>query len=331
MKADPKQVHVEKEYSCPAPLINCRFDPTGKYVFTTAEDRGINRIDLETGKRIEFKGHDSWVRGLAFSRDGKTLITAGFDDTLIWWPATAEKPEPIRKVKAHDGWIRTISVSPDGKLIASAGNDRIVRTWRMSDGSKVQEFKGHKRDVYSTLFFGKGQFLLSGDLLGQVRVWEVTSGMEVCTLDAKDLSTFNKGQAVDYGGVRSLDLNADDSQLLCAGLHKATNPLGAVNEPLLLRFDWEKRKLLKKHEAPGVRGAAWRAMFHPDNFIFACSGGSGGGYLLFWKPDEEKPFHKFKLKDTAREMDLHPDGLRIATAHHDRKLRICRLAAKAKK
>ena len=43
----------------------------------------------------------------------------------------------------------------------------------------------------------------------------------------------------------------------------------------------------------------------------------------------EKEFHKLKLPDTIREMDLHPDGIQVATAHFDGHVRICKLAPKA--
>jgi WD40 repeat protein len=328
MKTDPKKVHVAKEFKCAGPLINGRFDPSGRYFFATSEDRTITRIDLETDQRGIYSGHESWVAGLAFAKDGKTIVSSGFDDTLIWWPMAGEKPKPIRTVKAHKGWIRTIATSPDGRFLASAGNDRVVKLWNMADGTPVREFKGHERDVYSMLFHPDGKFLLTGDLLGKVNQWEIDSGKLVETFDAKDLHSFNKGQDVDYGGVRSLHLNADQSQLICGGLHKGTNPLGSINEPLILRFDWKTRKLVKKHEGTGIRGVVWGARFHPEKYVVACTGGSAGGYLLFWKPDEEKPFHKFKLKDTAREMDIHPDGVQLATVHHDRKVRISRLVAK---
>jgi WD40 repeat protein len=78
---------------------------------------------------VALSGHDSWVGDLAITADGKTLISAGFDDTIIWWPATEEAPQPIRKVKAHEGWIRSIALSPDGQILASGGNDRFVRLW----------------------------------------------------------------------------------------------------------------------------------------------------------------------------------------------------------
>jgi hypothetical protein len=67
---------------------------------------------------------------------------------------------------------------------------------------------------------------------------------------------------------------------------------------------------------------------HPENFVIGISGGSGGGHLLFWKPDGELEFHKLKLADTARDLALSPNGLDLAIAHYDGHLRIARMAAK---
>jgi hypothetical protein len=212
--------------------------------------------------------------------------------------------------------------------LASGANDRLVKLWDLQDGKMVRQFVGHESHVYSTLFHPDGQHLLSGDLKGQVKQWEVSSGKQIKTFDGKALHTYNGGQGVDYGGVRSLSLSADRKFLACAGLHKATNPLGAVNEPLVMIFDCESGKVIKSLIGTGIKGIAWRAMYHPNGLLVGVSGGSGGGFLVFWKPDQEKEIHKLKLPDTTREMDLHPDGIRVATAHFDGHVRICRMAAK---
>ena len=329
MAVDAKQVHLAKSLAHTSPLINCRFDPSGQYLFATAEDRAIIRWKLADGSKVIFKGHDSWVRGLAFSKDGKTLVTSGFDDTLIWWPMAADKPEPIRKVTAHKGWIRAIAVSPDGALLASGGNDRVVKIWNTADGKPVAELTGHELDVYSVMFHPDGKHLLSGDLMGHIRQWDVAGAKEVRKFDAKDLHTYNSGQRVHFGGVRSLALTADRKQLIAGGLHKGTNPLGAVHEPIILRFEWDSQKVLKKHITTGVKGVIWRNVIHPDGFVMGCSGGSSGGYLIFWKAGEDKAFHKFKMQDTARGMDLHPDGIQVAAVHWNKKVSLCRLEEKS--
>jgi hypothetical protein len=58
------------------------------------------------------------------------------------------------------------------------------------------------------------------------------------------------------------------------------------------------------------------------------SGGGSGGFLLFWKADSEKDINRFQLPSLARDMDLHPDGIQVVTAHYDRHVRISKLAAK---
>lgn len=327
MGADPKQTHVSTEFKHEAPFITCRFDPKGRFLFAAAEDRNVVRWELSSGAKTLLQGHDSWVGDLAFSPDGETLITAGYDDTLAWWPVAAEKPEPARKVKAHEGWIRALAVSPDGKLLASAGNDRVVRLWNAADGSPVRSMEGHQGHVYSLLFHPSGEFVVSGDLRGQVVQWEVATGQVAGMFDAKALHSYNTGQAVDFGGVRSLSLSPDGKHLTASGLYKAENPLGAVHEVLVLRFEWETAKLVVSHVQAGVKGVAWRARFHPEGFLIGGSGGGGGGHLIFWNL-EDKPFHAFKLPDTVREFDLHPDGLQLATAHYGKAVRISRMAPK---
>ncbi|MCH8042951.1 MAG: WD40 repeat domain-containing protein [Planctomycetes bacterium] len=328
-KADPKATHIVHQWKNGSPLIACRFDPQGRYVFTSAEDNTVQRWEIPSGKKIDLAAHDSWVRDIAFLPDGETMISVGSDEQMIFWPTAVDKPAPIRKIKAHQGWIRTVSVSPDGKLLATGGNDNLVKLWNAADGRPVRTLTGHESNVYSTLFHPDGKLLLSGDLAGQVKQWEIATGKLMRTFDAKDLHSYNGGQQVHYGGVRSMSISPDKKLLICSGLHKATNPLGAVNEPLVVQFDWATQKKLKSHVASGVKGIAWRALFHQDGFLIGASGGSGGGYLVFWKTDSDKEFHKLKLPNTARAMDLHPDGLQLATAHADRHVRISRMTKKA--
>ena len=329
MPADPKLAHVAGELPADAPLMACRFDPTGKFVFATAENRSIYRWELAGGKRSAFSAHDSWMFDLAVTADGQTLISAGGDDQLIWWPAAAEAPEPIRKVKAHEGWIRSLALSPDGALLASGGNDRIVRLWNVSDGAKVREFPGAERDIYSLAFHPNGQWLLAGDLDGKIRQWNIADGALVRTFDAAALHVYEGGQQVHYGGVRALVLSPDAKWLVGGGLHKGSNPLGNVQEPLALRFEWETAKMARQHLTDADKNERiWAMHYHAQGFLIAVIGG-GKGALHFWNEAEDKPFHTFALPNTARGMSVHPDGIQIATTHYDAKLRLTNLAAKA--
>lgn len=327
---DPKQTHVVSQWPHDRPLNACRFDPAGRFVFCGSEDAVVERFKLADGTRtILTGGHDTWVRALANSKDGSHAMSGGCDGKITWWDAAADAPIPVRSVDAHKGWIRSLDVSPDGTLLASGGNDNQVRLWNAADGTLVRELAGHQRHVYSVAFHPNGQFLLSGDLTGVLKQWEVASGKESRTFDAKPLHSYNDGQRVDFGGIRAMAVSPDGKWLAAGGLYKASNPLGAVHEPIVLLFDWESQKLERQLIAEGItQGVIWRVRWLGDGSLMGLSGGANGGFLIFWKPDADKDYFRFQLPNIARDMDLHTDGLQVATAHHDRHVRITRLAAK---
>jgi WD40 repeat protein len=328
---DVKQTHVAKTLAHDAPLLVGRFDPAGKFVFASSQDRSVVRWRLDKDEKVAFVGHESWVFAIGFCDAGQTLLTGGGDGRLIWWNTADEKPAAKRTVPAHDGWARCIAVSPDGQFIATGGNDNLVKLWTAADGKPVRTLTGHANRVYSVVFHPDGQHLISGDLMGSVRIWEPATGKEVGSLDAQELHTYERGQRVDFGGIRGLAVSPDRTQVACGGLYKATNPLGAVHEPLVVLFDWSSRKKLRTQIAPGIPGGGLcRLRFLPDQTLVGVSGGTSGGFLLFWKLDQDKDFHRFGLPNIVRDVDLHPTEPLAATIHHDGKVRLCRMAAPVK-
>jgi len=331
LETDVKQTHVAKTLAHAAPLIACRFDPAGKNVFASSQDQTLQRWDTNGENKASFAGHESWIFAIGFADEGRTVLTAAGDGRLIWWNAEESQPKPQRTVPAHEGWARCLAVAPDGQLVATGGNDNLVKLWATVDGKAIRTLLGHTNRVYSVLFHPDGKHLISGDLMGSVRVWELASGKEVGAFDAKELHTYEQGQAVDFGGIRGLAASPDKTLIACGGLYKATNPLGAVHEPIVAIFDWASRAKKRMQLAPGLTGGViWRLRFLPDQTLVGVSGGGSGGFLIFWKLDQEKDFHRFQLPNIARDVDLHPNEPLAATAHHDGKLRLCRLAPPVK-
>jgi hypothetical protein len=326
---DPKQAHLLTQWALGRPLICCRFDPSGRYAFCGAEDAIVRRVATADGKKSELSGgHDSWVFSVAITPDGKTAFSGGGDGRIAAWAVGSDSPKPLRKFDAHRRWIRGLGVSPDGKLLASGGDDRMVRLWDAATGRPLRELPGHQGHVYSLQFHPDGRSLFSGDLLGSVRQWDVATGKPLGTYDAKPLHTYDKSQMVDFGGVRGLAVSRDGGLVAAGGLHKASNPLGAVHEPIILVFDAKTRKLTRTLLADGIiSGVIWRIAFLADGTVMGVSGANSGGFLLFWKPGADKEFHRLALPASARDMDLHPDGLRVALAQANGSLSIIRLAA----
>ncbi len=328
-RIDPKQAHLIAQWPAGRPIVCCRFDPKGRFLFCGLESSTIARLNLTDGKNTSFSGgHDSWLFALAFSPSGETCYSGGGEGRVVFWETAAASPRPMRTIDAHKGWVRAIAPSPDGKLLATAGNDRIVRLWDTSTGKLVRELTGHANHIYSLTYHPGGKTLSSGDLLGVIKEWDPSSGQALGAFDAKALHTYEGGQQVDFGGVRGMAFSPDHTMLAAGGLHKATNPLGAVHEPLVLVFDAKTRKLSRTLLTDGITGGViWSLRYLSDGTLMGGCGGSNGGILLFWKSGTDKDYHRFGLPNILRDMDLHPDGLRVATAHHDGTARITFLSA----
>jgi WD40 repeat protein len=328
---DIKQAHIAQDLAYDRPLLACRIAPNGQQVVTSSEDSTLQRWNLANAEKVVLKGHESWVHALRYTLDGNQVISGGCEGRLIWWSINDPEPKPMRTVEAHQGWIRAVDLSPDGTRIASVGNDLIVRLWDVTTGEKVAEWGGHEKHIYSVLFHPDGQHLLAGDLAGKIHLWNIAGKQIARSFDGKPLHTYEGGQRVDFGGVRGLTLTPDGSQLIAGGLYKGTNPLGAVHEPLVLRFNFTDSAFLKNHICDGIPGGVvWRVVTLPASTAMAVCGGSSGGFLLFFSAEQERDIHRFKLPSLARDMDWHAATDKVATVHHDSHLRITLLKEKAK-
>ena len=67
VKIDPAQTHLTSQWKHPSPLIGCRFDPSGRFLFVSAQDNTLQRYDLLTGAKTALTGLQSWCRGIAFA------------------------------------------------------------------------------------------------------------------------------------------------------------------------------------------------------------------------------------------------------------------------
>ena len=329
--ADPANSHVTKDWQHTSPLISCRFDRSGKWVFAGAQDSRVWRFDFDSGAKTELTGHESWVRAMEFSADGQTIITGGYDGRLIWWPVAGEKPTPIRAIDAHQGWIRSLAISPNGELLASVGNDLVVRIWKVADGSLVQEFAGgHPRHIYGVAFHPDGKHLLTGDLMANLIDWDLDTGKEVRRFTIPALSKYDKTFKADIGGTRGLVFNADGSQIAASGITNVSNAFAGIGNVCVVLVNWADGKEIVQYASKGeVKGVAWNVAFHPQGFVIAAGGGRSGGFLFFWKGTEQNEFAAFKLPNVPRDMSLSSDHLHVATPHFDSHLRVSRLADKA--
>ncbi len=319
---DPTKTALSREYKHTRPLTACHWEPLSRFLFFGAEDNFVHRYELDGGAVVSLSAHDSWVRGFGSSPDGEILYTGGYDGRLVFWPAAAEAPEPLRTIDAHQGWIRALAVSPDGKSVATCGNDRLVKLWDTADGALIREFAGHKSHVYNLIFLPDSNMLVSCDLKGVVMSWARDSGESRELLTVEALHKYDTGFRADIGGARSMALRSDGAQLALGGITNVTNAFAGVGEPAVALINLEESKLdLLLESKEKKRGTTWGVAHHPNGFWVGLTGGGGGGWLYFWKGDTKHEFFGMKLKSDGRGMSLSPDCTQIAVAHADSHLR----------
>lgn len=317
MKLDVTKTWPGKKYRHERQLTACRFSPCGTYVVAAGFDFQLQRWNLETDERTELTGHPSWIGDLAFHPDKQRLYSVDYQGGLFCWEYTLAAPKPLwQKADAHDGWARKIAVSPDGKYVATGGNDQVVKLWT-NDGKPVAELAGHQAYIFSLLFHPDGKSLLSGDQLGIVRHWEISSGKQLRELDLTVLHTRKEDFLADVGGVRSLTFDDSGGILACGGMTNAQSNSFCPGDPLVVLLDFSTGKEISRLKpSQKADGPINSLRFVSDGTLVGVGEGASGASLAFWNTGQASPIHSMKM-NSGYEVDLHPDGLRLAVTRFE--------------
>ena len=68
---------------------------------------------------------------VAFSPDGKTVLTGSLDQTARLWDRATGRP--IGGAMQHQGPVMAVAFRPDGKSVLTASGDNTVRLWPITE------------------------------------------------------------------------------------------------------------------------------------------------------------------------------------------------------
>lgn len=168
------------------------YDPTGKWLAVAGGEAGksgdvwLFRLDndgrVASSPEVAIAGHKDAVYALAFSPNGKTLATAGYDRLIHLWDVSnslsnsAAITTPKLTLKDHSDTIYGLSFHPDGELLASAGADRAVKVWEVATGKRLYTLSDPTDWVYCVAWSPDKKHLAAGGVDKSVRVWAAGKG-----------------------------------------------------------------------------------------------------------------------------------------------------------
>ena len=121
--------------------------------------------------------HERTVQALAFSPDGKTVLTASFDSTARLWDTATGKPAgPIMR---HEASIVSAAFSPDGKKLLTGGADQTARVWDSATGKPIGTPLRMAQSILSVAFDPDGKKAATGCVDGTAQMWDLESGNAV--------------------------------------------------------------------------------------------------------------------------------------------------------
>ena len=232
------------------------------------------------------EGHTGIVNSVAFSLDGKRIISASKDRTLKIWDTTTGACQ--KTLQGHNDDVTAVAISLDGKQVVSASWEGTIKLWDFATGTCQKTFEEHYQHVTSLAFSPDGSQLASVSVDMIVTLRDL-AGNYRRTLD------FNNDNA------SSMALSVDGRQLL-VGLHDGTAELWDLLPPTPTH-----QKIFKTHRNAVLRVAISRngqqiaTVLAGDTVVLWDTG--TGAYLRTIKT-------RFGIQDLVT---FSPDARQIAT------------------
>jgi WD40 repeat protein len=115
--------------------------------------------------------HTAEVLAGAFSPDGRTLATSGWDTSIKLTDLASR--QVIASLRGNTTHAWHLEFSPDGRTLATAGDSEVVTIWDVSDrtaATPIRTLRGHRDKVTALAFSADGKTVATGSADGTAKV-----------------------------------------------------------------------------------------------------------------------------------------------------------------
>jgi WD40 repeat protein len=178
------------------------WSPDGSKIAFGCGDKSLRAIDAVTGKQVLYQGgHDDWVLGTVFSKDGSNLVSVSRDRSMkLTEVATERLVDNITSITpgALKGGLLAVDRHPtkDELLIGGAdGTPKLYQMYRTKprkigdDFNFIRGFAPLPGRIFAAKFNVDGSLILVGsssDGTGQARIYQTADSKLVCKLEGVD-------------------------------------------------------------------------------------------------------------------------------------------------
>lgn len=162
-------------------VLSVDFSPNGSVLAASSYQTLVRFWDVQTKRELEPlpQTHVDAVYAVAFSPDGKKLVTASSDGTAAIWEFPSRLL--VRTLRGHKGGLYSAAFNRTGTQIITSSADRTARVWDVQTGRELAILTGHHRDIFSAAFSPDGNRAVVGGQADNARVWtlSVPDGQEL--------------------------------------------------------------------------------------------------------------------------------------------------------
>lgn len=173
------EVSNRTEYGDDSPVSSLAFQNQGDQLAVGGWDGNVSLYSVSDSSLLRshvLKGHEREIQSLAFSRDGRLLVSCDRDGQIIVWDVqrrrqTALLPDKKSHAVGHIGPATAAIFSSAGNRVVSSGWDGLLNVWDTSSSQVVLTLNGRHGRVYCVALSDDDKSFASGHHDGTVMLW----------------------------------------------------------------------------------------------------------------------------------------------------------------